>query len=103
MSEFHCEHWIKAVKKPHKCEQCGTLIQIGDPATKTAGVCCGDFYYMYQHVECNAAGQAYATLTNYWGEEFTWFQHDHDKDIDEWLLEYHPIVAARLGVERNDS
>ena len=97
MSDFHNSKTVKT-KKIHRCEQCGTAIDAGETCTSATGSYCGDFYSYYIHPECEAAGQAYAKLTGYWGEEYTWFQHAETEISDwEWMAENHPIVAKRLG------
>lgn len=100
MSDFHSERTIKATRKKHECEQCGKAIEVGAPAYHHSGVYYGDFYCSYQHVECQAAGNAYAEMTGCWGEDYMWFQHGlSERDDELWLLENHPIVAGRLGLE----
>jgi rRNA maturation protein Nop10 len=99
MTDFHRDSTVKATRKLHHCEHCGTAIEIGSPAHYSVGSYYGDFYRSYQHVECRAAGMAYAEMTDCWGEDFMWFQHNLDEREDKlWLLEEHPIVAERLGL-----
>ena len=97
---FHCSRTVKG-RKQHRCEQCGTVIPAGEMQVVSAGSNYGDFYSYRAHVECEDAGKAYATMTGYWGEEYTWFQH-HDSEIRDWqwMVEDHPIVAARLGWDK---
>lgn len=100
MSDFHVDRTVKT-RKPHRCEQCGTVIEPGSVATRGTGTYCGDFYSHYVHGECRKAGDAYAKLTGYWGDEYTWFQHtDELPEIAGWLIANHPVVAGRLGLPR---
>ena len=102
--DFHSGRTIKATRKPHECEQCGRKIETGSPAYYAAGKYDGYFYTQYEHIECHAAGMAYAEETGLWGEEFTWFQHSDcaREEFGPWLLEHHPIVAERLNIEREE-
>jgi len=103
MGDFHHERVIKSTRGVHVCEQCGTVIEIGSKAYHHAGVYWGDFYSSYQHVECQAAGNAYAEMTGCWGEDYMWFQHQlEDRDDELWLLENYPIVAGRLGLTQDE-
>lgn len=103
--DFHSGRELRATRKPHACEQCGRNIETGSPAYYAAGKYDGYFYTQYEHVECRAAGMAYAEETGLWGEDFTWFQHadsDMRADFGPWLLEHHPIVAERLNIEHEE-
>lgn len=100
MGDFHNHRTIKATRKRHVCEQCGKWIEAGSPAEYETGSYFGEFYSGHQHVECRAAGIAYAEMSGCWGEDFMWFQHQlEDPDDKAWLLEHHPVVAERLGLE----
>ena len=46
------ERHVKACRKPHNCEWCGEIINIGEPAIRVAGVWDGDFGSYYLHHEC---------------------------------------------------
>lgn len=99
--DFHTSSPIKSVRKAHQCEQCGRNILVGEPAVKGCGKFDGNFYSTYQHPECQEAGLAYAELTGCYGEHAAWFQHDDLEREDKlWLLDNHPIVAARLRLSR---
>lgn len=100
IDDFHSNKTIKATRKVHECEQCGRKIDIGSPAIYGAGRFDGYFYTQHQHIECHAAGIAYAEETGLWGEEFTWFQHSERDGFADWLLENHPTVADRLNIVR---
>lgn len=92
---------IQAVRKAHCCEQCNTSIAVGEPAEYAFGIWEGYAFSSYTHPECHVAAQAYATLNDLWFEEYPWFQHMDNSECDHhaWLLENHPVVAARLRVK----
>jgi len=99
VTDFNFTKVIKATRKPHQCEQCGTTIKVGSTAHHVVGSYYRDFYSYRVHPECEAAGIAYAKMTGCWGEDFMWFQHClEERDDKLWLLEHHPIVAERLGL-----
>ncbi|QRM44010.1 hypothetical protein [Rhizobium sp. BG4] len=98
MIEFHCDRTIKSTRKPHRCEQCNTMIDAGSPAHYGAGKFDGYFYSHHCHVECHAAAYALAEETDCWAEDFPWFQHMSETDHHEWLLTFYPIVADRLSI-----
>lgn len=92
---------IKAVRKTHFCDQCGKKIEPGDPARYAFGVWEGAAYSVYTHPECSKAAHEYANLNDLWEDEYPWFLHMDDPEFGHhaWLLENHPVVAARLGVK----
>lgn len=96
---------INAVRKAHCCEQCNKTINAGEPAEYSFGIWEGYPFSTYTHVECNAAAHEYATLNDLWFEDYPWFQYmdNSEHDHHEWLLENHPIVAARLNIEKEDA
>lgn len=100
MTQLSAKH-IKAVRKAHCCEQCNTSIAAGDPAEYAFGIWDGYAFSTYTHPECHAAAHEYATLNDLRFEEYPWFQHMDDSEFGHhaWLLENHPVVASRLGVE----
>jgi hypothetical protein len=91
---------IKAVRKAHCCEQCNTMIAVGEPARYQFGIWEGEPFSIYMHVECRAAANEYAELNDLWFEEYPCFQFMDDSEHDHhaWLLEKHPVVAARLKI-----
>ncbi len=91
---------IKAVRKPHCCEQCNTMIQAGEPAHYDFGIWDGYAFSTWVHPECRAAAHEYATLNDLWFEDYPWFQHMDDSEHEHhgWLLEKHPVVAQRLRI-----
>lgn len=101
MSDFHTNRSIKAVRRDHVCEQCNGKIEIGQPAEYGSGKYDGYLYTTYVHVECHAAAVHYAKENGLWGEDWPWFQHmgNGEHDHHAWLLEHHPVVAARLNIE----
>ena len=101
MSDFASCKDIKAVRKPHECQQCGREVSVGSPARYSCGRWDGYFFGGYTHIECHNAAHEYATDNGLWGEEYPWFQHMDDREHRHhgWLLEKHPVVAERLRVE----
>lgn len=97
--DFHTNKDVKAARKAYRCEQCGTLIEVGQPYKRHSGVWEGDFYTQAAHPECHNASVAYANLHDLWGETFPFFQHMDDQEPEDWkwCCEVHPIVAKRLG------
>lgn len=93
---------IKAVRKPHCCEQCNRMITVGEPAKYRFGIWEGEPFGTYTHPECDAAAHEYATMNDLWFEEYPWFQFmdDSEHGHHSWLLGKHPIVAARLNIEK---
>lgn len=103
MTDFSVSKIIKATRKPHTCEQCGTEIEVASTCHYFTGSYFRDFYSHHVHLECEAAGIAYAKMSGCWGEDFMWFQHSLEEQEDKsWLLEHHPIVAARLGLNAEE-
>lgn len=100
MSDFHVESFVAAARRLRVCEQCGRSILPGSPYRRGAGKYDGEMYSTATHPECHEAAQAYARMSNSWGEDYPWFQHmDLEPEDREWLLKEHPVVAARLGIE----
>ncbi len=99
--DFHHTRDIKSTRKVHVCEQCDRPISFGSAARSAAGVFEGNFYTQYLHIECDDAARAFAELNDMWGEDWPWFRQMDDSEFDHhaWLLEHHPIVAARLGLK----
>lgn len=101
MSDFHSSRDIKKTRKSYVCEQCNKVIDAGSPAHYGFGIYEGDAYSVHTHVECQAAASAYAKLNDAYGEDWPWFQHMENSECEHhgWLLENHPVVAARLNIE----
>lgn len=102
MIDFHSNRTVKATRRPHVCEQCGKAIDAGSPAMYASGKYEGYIYSTYTHVECHAAASAFAKANDLYGEEWPWFREMDDSEFQhhEWLFDEHPVVAARLGIER---
>ena len=98
MSDFQSSTTIKRTRKPHACEHFEQTIEAGSPAHKISGRY-EDFYCIYTHVECEAAGIEWAQNTGCWGEEFMWLNQIDEREDFLWLLEDHPIVAERLNAK----
>lgn len=97
MSDFSATRAIKKTRKPHRCEHCWKIIDPGSPAVKYSGVWQGDFSSVYMHDDCEKAGEAYAKMTDLWGEEWTWLHQLEEISDFQWLAEEYPAVAKRVG------
>ncbi|TCM17250.1 hypothetical protein EDF56_106366 [Novosphingobium sp. PhB165] len=97
---------IRAVRKPHKCESCGVIIQPRQAATYASSVQDGSFYGWYSHPECREAEAAWNKLRGDWGkafgcsEDYCWlFEAMDGEPIEQaWLVASHPAAAGRLGI-----
>lgn len=98
MTDFYVERSVMATRKLHKCRECMTYIQVGEPAVVSTGRDDGFFTY-YSHPECSAAGKANAERSGNWGEEYAFCVDlaDYSSDL-EWLEKHHPVVLQRLRV-----
>ena len=101
MSDFSCETSIKKTRKKHICEHCEKPIAVGSSAERISGVWDGDFGTVYMHSDCAAAGKAYATMTGYWGDEWSWLHQLDDQEDHKWLAKEFPTVAERMGRRAN--
>jgi len=98
MTEFHTTRLVQKLEVKHSCEQCGQSIDVGAPAQHSMGVWEGEEYSHYEHVDCHAAGLAYARRFNCWGDDYPWLQHYSEYDLDgAWLRKNYPEIIARLG------
>lgn len=91
---------VKATRKEHRCESCERPIPFGSPAKYWAGLIEGDFYALYQHVDCREAEVA-------WNDhaEFAWDEHcplwllwDDGRDpgfFDDDVTDFHPTLQER--------
>lgn len=106
MSEILSSRTIKAVRKQHHCESCGTKISPGQPAEYFFTKQEGDLFCWYAHPECRAAEVAYNAHISADFEDFLWLWqakdidcHDSHKAMETslaWLRENHPIAAGRI-------
>lgn len=96
---FASESAVRSVRKRHVCDGCGKFIDIGQPATRWAGLTDGDFGTAIYHPDCRAAEVALNTEIVAWsyGDEWLGLSEIEDEDWP-WLLEAHPAVAARMGI-----
>ncbi len=92
---------IKAVRKAHVCEQCNTMIEVGQPASYSFGIWEGEPCSVYTHPECTVAARQYAEINDLWFEDYPWFQYMDNSEHEHhpWLLEKHPVVAERLKIK----
>lgn len=103
MDEFVSERTIKATRKIHYCESCGGKpIEIGSPAKYLAGKQDGEFIALHYHVECRAAEIDWNNERGAWGDEWdSLYMLKEDDEAEEWIawvLDKHPVAAARLGL-----
>jgi len=94
---------VKACKKAHWCEYCGTRIEIGDPSLKISGVWDGDFYSVRGHVECESF---WHVVFKDYGDPYDGMQYnllevlsdnadDRVADLKAWEKDF-PIAVGRL-------
>jgi len=96
---FHSETKVKAVRKRHQCDGCSRLIEIGEPAIRWAGLTDGDFGTAIYHPECREAEVAYNRDVLDWLYSDDWYPlHDIERESWAWLVEAHPVAAARLNI-----
>ena len=91
---------VKATRKPHQCEGCGKLIEAAAPAWYFSLLQDGEFCAGYYHPDCRAAEVELNDLQgNYGGEDWTALSLIPEEPEDKaWLIEAHPVVAARMGL-----
>jgi hypothetical protein len=100
MSDFQSQRLVAALRKPHRCQNCGGRLNKGEPAIRTTGVWEGDFFDQYNHPECDAAARSFARLTDSWGDEWI-FLYDMPRDqYFNWLFNYHPVAAEYIDRPR---
>lgn len=93
---FTREWPVAATRKQHRCDTCGKHIEIGQPATRWAGMTDGEFGNAIMHPDCRAAEVEFNDLLDFrWGDDWTPLR-DIESDYHEWLRDEHPNVAARL-------
>ena len=94
---FCREHSVKAVRKQHRCDVCGTAILIGAPAVRWVGVTDGDFGSAIHHPDCREAEVEFNRMAS--GNWDEWYRLDEEprKELT-WLWRDYPAVAGRLGV-----
>jgi hypothetical protein len=100
---FTREYPVKAVRKRHRCECCRSFIEIGEPATRWAGMSDGDFYSVIMHPDCRAAEVELNDLKDWRSGDDWWPLHEAEPDDHQWLLEEYPIVSARLGITATEA
>ncbi|AIT81261.1 hypothetical protein [Novosphingobium pentaromativorans] len=102
--EFLGERLLRAVRKPHRCEACGTMIHARQPAVYCSTIQDGDFFGWYSHPECRVAETDWNKRRGPWGngswcdEDYCWlFQAVDGEPIEQaWMVANHPIAAGRL-------
>lgn len=96
MAEFYSEK-IVSVRKPRPCEGCGQMIGKGERALTYSGKFDGDFGSFTLHPECRVAELAWNKMADTYADEFVGLS-ELEPDDWQWLLDEHPIVAARKNV-----
>jgi hypothetical protein len=95
---FSSERKVGAVRKEKRCDACGKMVEIGQPAIKWAGTTDGDFGTLVYHVDCRAAELALNKLHGTWSNDDWISLADFDFEDGDWLLAEYPDVAARKGI-----
>ena len=95
---FSTETKVGAVRKAKRCDACGKMVEVGQPAIKWAGTTDGDFGTLAYHVDCRAAEIALNKLHDTWSNEDWIGLWDFDWEDADWLLADYPEVAARKGI-----
>lgn len=96
MSEFYSEKIVK-VRKPRRCDGCGTMLNKGDEALTYSGKFDGDFGSFSLHPDCREAELAWNAMADTYLGEFIGLS-DLEADEWPWLLKTYPTVAARMNV-----
>lgn len=96
---FHEEKAVKAVRKRHRCDGCNRFIEIGEPASRWAGMTDGDFGTAIYHPDCRAAEIAMNNdvLGFQYGDDW-WPLSDIESEDRPWLIDAYPAVARRMGM-----
>lgn len=98
MSFFTKERSVKAVRRSRPCDGCPVRIEIGEPAVSWVGDTGDGFSTATWHPECRSA----EIDLNRQHETFRadeWMSlDDMERDDHRWLIETHPVVAARRGI-----
>ena len=94
---FCREDPVKAVRKQHRCDACGSAIAMGRPAVRWVGMSDGDFGSAIYHPDCREAEiELNRKAGGNWDE---WYRlEDEPRRELTWLWRDYPAVAARFGV-----
>lgn len=82
--------------KPHRCEQCGGAIIVGEEHSYGAGKVDGDFWSYREHSDCRAAWLKHVVEHLEYYDEAP-FLRDLATDERDGIVADFPEVAARLG------
>ena len=94
---FTREHDVKAVRKQHRCDTCGKMIDVGARAVRWSGMTDGDFGSAIFHPDCRAAEIELNREAG--GDANEWYRLAEEAPRDlTWLWKDYPGVAKRLGV-----
>ena len=103
MTSFTRETKVAKTRKPHRCYGCLKDIEVGSPALSLAAVIEGEFCAAYYHTECRAAEIDMNHAAGISGEEWCVLYDVRDLDLEEWLIDEHPIAAGRLGLVSSEA
>ncbi len=97
--EFVTELTVKVVRKARPCAACSKTVEVGNSAVSWAGKVDGEFGFATYHPECRQAEVDLNKLHGTHLDPADWFGLDYiEPDDHAWLLDKHPVVAARLGI-----
>lgn len=102
MTDFHIAR-IRRAKKKHRCEHCGGTIQPGEEHIYAVQVWQGYFDTNREHQDCREVW-LHLNGERGWDCDGTPFLSDDEWELDEqeWVIQNHPQVAARLGWKREE-
>jgi hypothetical protein len=81
--------------KPHRCDQCGGLIGIGQRYHKDVGAWDG-FQVHRAHMECDRAALDYHDIYDLQPDEGVRLADDLERWDSAWMAARHPAAAMRL-------
>jgi hypothetical protein len=87
-------------RKPHRCDGCGHLVEIGTTYVRWAGTTDGDFSQVSFHKECREAEIALNKLS---GTDWDEWMGLCDMETDDWpwLISDFPTIAARMNITQD--
>ena len=97
MSDMSDLRTIAKTKVRRACAECEKTIEIGSCAIRRFTVDGNDHFEAFSHIECDDAGQAYAHMTDNWGDDYWHLWELNEGEDLMWLLNHHPMAADRVG------